>query len=299
METARFLDLDCVRLKNESVELLVTQSVGPRIIRLSFLGGKNLLAELPDLSLDCPGKDEKLNLYGGHRLWHAPQVEGRTYLPDNQPVVIKEITNGLEVIQSIETETGIQKSLHITLPDDGPTVMVEHRFKNEGMWSIETAPWAITQLPEGGVAILPQLTEYVDPAGVWPNRSIALWPFTDIDSPHIHWGNRFIFVEANMQEGMLKFGFPNPDGWLAYHREKTLFVKHAAYQPQAPYFDRGSSSQVYCNPGFIELETLAPKSSIAPRETVTHSETWSLYYDVAFEQSEDAAQTLVKQLNIA
>ncbi len=299
METARFLDLDCVRLKNESIELLVTQSVGPRIIRLSFSGGKNLLAELPDLTLDCPGKDEKLNLYGGHRLWHAPQVEGRTYLPDNQPVEIKTIENGLEVIQPTEPETCIQKSMHITLPDNSPTVIVDHRFKNEGMWSIETAPWAITQLPEGGVALLPQLTENVDPDGVWPNRSIALWSFTDIASPHIQWGNRFIFVEANMQKGMLKFGFPNPDGWLAYHRDETLYVKHADYHPHVPYFDRGSSSQVYCDPRLIELETVAPKSVIAPGETVTHRETWTLYSDIQFEQSEDAAQTLVKQLNIA
>ena len=298
METTRFLNLDCVRLKNESIELLVTQSVGPRIIRLSFLGGKNLLAELPDLALDCPGKDDKLNLYGGHRLWHAPQIEERTYLPDNQPVEIKAIEKGLVVIQPTEAETCIQKSLRITLPDNSPTVVVDHSFKNEGMWPIETAPWAITQLPKGGVAIMPQLTENVDATEVWPNRSIALWPFTDINSSHIHWGNRFIFVEANMHEGMLKFGLPNPDGWLAYHCDDTLFVKHAVYQQQAPYFDRGSSSQVYCDPSLIELETVAPKSTIAPGDTVTHRETWTLYSNIEFEQSEEAAQTLVTQLNI-
>lgn len=299
METSRFLELDCVRLKNESIELLVTQSVGPRIIRLSFLEGKNLFAELPDLALDCPGKDEKLNLYGGHRLWHAPQVECRTYLPDNQPVGIKAIENGLEVIQSTELETGIKKSMRITLPDDGPTVIFDHKFKNEGMWSIETAPWAITQLPAGGVALMPQLTDNVDATGVWPNRSIALWPFTDINSPNIHWGNRFIFVESNMQARMLKFGFPNPEGWLAYHRDDMLFVKHAAYHPDLPYFDRGSSSQIYCDPRIIELETVAPKTVIAPGETVTHREIWTLYSAIQFEPSEEAAQTLVKQLNIA
>ena len=129
METTRFLNLDCVRLNNDSIELLVTQSVGPRIIRLSFLGGKNLFAELPDLELDCPGKDEKLILYGEHRLWHAPQVEERTYLPDNQSVEVEAIENGLKVIQSIEPETGIQKSMQITLPDNGPSVVVDHSLK--------------------------------------------------------------------------------------------------------------------------------------------------------------------------
>ena len=298
METTRFLNLDCVRLRNKSIELLVTHSVGPRIIRLSFLGGENLLAELPDVALDCPGKEEKMNAFGGHRLWHTPQVARRTQLPDNQPVAITEIENGLEVTQPTEPETGIQKSMQIMLPDDSPTVVVDHRLKNEGMWAIETAPWAITELREGGVAILPQMTKNDDPDGVWPNRSLALWPFTDINSPHIRWGNRFIFVESNMQAGMLKFGFPNPAGWLAYHVDDTLFVKHATYLPDAVYFDRGSSSHLFCMPGFIELETVARKTVIPPGETAVHRETWTLYANVQFEPSEDAAQALAEKLKL-
>ena len=74
MNTIRFLNLDCVQLKNDALELLITQSVGPRIIRLSFTGDENILAELPDLAIDCPGQSEKMNFFGGHRLGYAPQV---------------------------------------------------------------------------------------------------------------------------------------------------------------------------------------------------------------------------------
>jgi hypothetical protein len=298
METTRFLDLDCVRLKNETVELLVTQSAGPRIVRLSFLGGENLLAELPEIALDCPGTTEKMNVFGGHRLWHAPQVPNRTHLPDNQPVTIKEIERGLEVIQPVELQTGFQKSMRVTLPDDSPTIIVDHTLKNQGIWPIETAPWAITALKPGGLAILPQTTEYVDPAGVWPNRNIALWPFTDISSPHIRWGNRFIFVEATMKTGMMKFGFPNPDGWLAYHRNQTLFVKHAAYYPEADYFDLGSSSHFFCQPEFLELETLGPRTSISPGQSASHRETWTLFSNIELEPTEEAVQIMVDQLKL-
>lgn len=298
METTRFLDLDCVCLKNGSIELLVTRSVGPRILRLSFLGGENLLANSMAVALDCPGKEEKFRIYGGHRLWHAPQVGQRTYLPDNQPVLIQEIAHGLAVIQPVEAEIGTQKAMRITLPDAGPTVVVEHKITNVGLWTIETAPWAITQLRAGGVAILPQQTDDDDSEGVWPNRTIALWPFTDINSPHIRWGNRFIFVHANMSADWLKFGFPNPAGWLAYWHDKTLFVKRTTYAGHAAYFDRGSSSQVFCMTGVIELETVGPKTAIAPGESVTHCETWSLYGDIEFEANEDAAQALVAQLKI-
>jgi hypothetical protein len=148
------------------------------------------------------------------------------------------------------------------------------------------------------VAILPQQTVNVDADGVWPNRSLAFWPFTDINSPNIQWGNRFIFVEANMQAGMMKFGFPNPDGWLAYHRDQTLFVKQATCHAQATYFDLGSSSHFFCQPEFLELETLGPRTILVPGESATHRETWSLYSGVAFEATESSAEAIVRKFDL-
>lgn len=289
---------DCVVLRNATVEAFVTRSVGPRILRFGLVGGDNVLAELPHMTLDCPGVDEKFVAYGGHRLWHAPQVPARTHLPDNRPVEIHEIEHGVEVIQATEAQTGIQKSLRITLSDDGAVLLVDHTLTNHGLWPVETAPWAITQLPDGGVGICPQTDRLDDPTGAWPNRSIALWPFTDIASSHIRWGNRFIFVHATMQEGMLKFGFPNPDGWLAYHRGDTLFVKHAEYAHGAAYFDRGSSSHVFCMPGFIELETLGPRTVLEPGAATTHRERWTLYSTIDLEPTEAAAADLVRRLSL-
>ncbi|MCB0172264.1 MAG: hypothetical protein KDJ97_17075 [Anaerolineae bacterium] len=297
METTTFLDLDCIRLKNDALELLVTQSAGPRIIYLSRPGGDNLLAELPGVTLDCPDADP-LTLWGGHRLWHAPELRRRTYLPDNQPLTVTEIDHGLEVVQPIETQTGIQKSLRIRLTDQAATVIIDHTLTNHGMWPVELAPWAITQLKPGGTAILPQFTANADADGLLPNRRVALWPYTDIRSPHIEWGNRYIFIHANMTADALKIGFPNPDGWLAYHIDNVLFVKQAAYHPDADYLDFGSSSECYCRTEFIELETLGPRTTLGLGQSVTHRETWQLHAGVSFEPSEDAAQALAERLGL-
>jgi len=297
MGTITFLGLDCIPLKNNSLELLVTQSVGPRIIRLSLLGAENLLAELPDVMLDCPGTG-KMNLWGGHRLWHAPEVKRRTYLPDNQPVTITEIENGLEVVQPTEVQTGIQKSMHITLPDQSATVIIDHTLKNEGIWPVELAPWAITQLKLGGFVVLPQITDIADPDGLQPNRRLTLWPYTDMNSSHIQWGNRYIVVHASVREGALKLGFPNPAGWLAYYLNQTLFVKQATYQAEAEYLDFGSSSECYCNADFLELETLGPQTILEPGQAVSHRETWRLYADVQLEPTEDAIQQIVEALSL-
>jgi len=294
MNTIRFLNLDCVQLKNDALELLITQSVGPRIIRLSFTGDENILAELPDLAIDCPGQSEKMHFFGGHRLWHAPQVPERTHMPDNQPVSITEIERGLEVTQATEAVTGLQKTMRIILPDDSATVVVDHTVTNNGTGPVETAPWAITQLKPGGTAILPQSTENIDPAGVWPNRSLAFWPFTDIASPNIHWGNRYLMVDTNMQEGMMKFAFPNPNGWLGYHHNQTLFVKHSPFQPEADYFDANSSSHFFCQPEFLELETLGPRTMLNSGQFVSHQEVWSLHSPVSFDGTEDMADEIAQ-----
>jgi hypothetical protein len=293
MQTTKFLDFDCVTLQNAALSLLVTRSVGPRIISLCSNGGDNLFAVLPDTVTERPD-GQKFHFYGGHRLWHAPENMPRTYALDDGPVDIAQTGNVLSVMQPVETETGIEKSLHISLVEDKPQVIVRHTLTNRGLWPLECAPWAITQLRTGGVAILPQSREQTE---FLPNRSLAIWPYSDLASPQVGWGNRYLLVRTGM-ESPFKVGFPNPRGWLAYWLDGTLFVKRAAFDTQAEYFDFGSSSECYCNGRFIELETLGPVGRLAPGESVTHTETWELYADVDSPIDEDAAQEIVEKLGL-
>ena len=297
MKTTHFLGHECVSLNNAALNLLATKSVGPRIISLRLGAGDNLFAELSNSILDCPGVGA-YHLYGGHRLWHAPEVPRRTYLPDDDPVDITLQGSGLLVAQSVEPETGIQKSISIRLPHDGPTVIVDHFLTNQSLWPVEFAPWAITMLKPGGVAVLPQPNDLADPAGAQPNRVVALWPYTDVRSPYIAWGNQFIFVRAHVasEADVLKLGFPNPRGWLAYHWRDTLFVKYSRFDPEANYYDLGSSSQCFCGPDTLELETLGPRVHIHPGETVTHREVWRIFGNISFSQTDEAVQGLVEEL---
>lgn len=289
----KFLGYDCVTLENEHISLLVTQSVGPRVISLRIRGGENLFAELPDFVTRRPdGRD--FHFRGGHRLWHAPESMPRTYALDDEPVEIIQTEDSLSVMQQVEAESGIEKSMRISLTRDRAQVVIHHTLTNRGPWSVECAPWAITQFRTGGVAILPQSREQID---LLPNRSLALWSYTNIASPHVKWGNEYILVRAESQPPF-KVGFPNPRGWLAYWLEGTLFVKRAAYDPQSTYYDHGSSSECYCNSHFLELETLAPIGRLEPDSSVTHIETWELFANVEFPADEAAAQRIVNDLRL-
>jgi hypothetical protein len=288
MTKISFSGQECTLVANEAVELLITTSVGPRILSFRFPDGENIFAELPDFTIDCPGSGE-YHVYGGHRLWHAPEVPARTYLPDDAPVDIASVDGKTVVTQQIEARTGIQKSIEIQVDPAAATVVLTHHLSNRGLWPATCAPWAITQLKVGGVAILPQATEET---GVLPNRSLAFWPYTDPADPNVRWGKDSIRVRAEM-EAPFKIGFPNPRGWLAYWRDGTLFVKSAAYRAGADYYDYGSSSECYCNDRFLELETLGPIRTIEPGETASHVETWHLFRDIEMPPDAQAVERLL------
>ncbi|MBK9925224.1 MAG: hypothetical protein IPP66_08015 [Anaerolineales bacterium] len=294
MKTTKFLGQDCLPLENGILKLLVTQSIGPRILSLGFTDGENLLAELPDFVTDCPGTGT-FHFYGGHRLWHAPEDPARTYLPDDEPVEISSIENGLKVTQQTEAQTGLQKSIEIQLTADSAQVTLAHHLTNNGLWDVTCAPWAITQFKTGGTAIYPQIK--VD-TGVLPNRSLTLWPYTDMTNPNVHWGSNYIIVQAHMTSPF-KIGFPNPRGWQAYWLNGTLFVKHAEFVEQAEYYDFGCSTESYINDKFVELETIAPITTIAPGATATHVETWNLYKNIVCPQNENEVQALADKLGLA
>jgi hypothetical protein len=131
-----------------------------------------------------------------------------------------------------------------------------------------------------------------------PNRSLAIWPYSDVTSPHLSWGNRYLLVRAEMESGAFKIGFPNPRGWLGYWFAGTLFVKRAPFHRGASYYDLGSSSECYCNDRFLELETLAPVGQLAPRTSVTHTENWELYAGVNRPSDEAAAAAIAEELGL-
>ena len=105
-------------------------------------------------------------------------------------------------------------------------------------------------------------------------------------------------ADTNMQEGMMKFSFPNPNGWLGYHHKQTLFVKYSPFQPQADYFDMNSSSHFFCQPEFLELETLGPRTMLNPGQFVSHQEVWSLHSRVSFDRTEDMADEIAEMYDL-
>lgn len=278
-------------LANQHLQLEYLLDAGPRIVRLiPAETGKNLLAELPTAVIPAPHGD--FELFGGHRLWHAPEVAARTYVPDSDPVTVETLPDGVRLTQPTERPTGITKQLTIQLDPAQARITIDHTLRNDNAWAVELAPWAITQVRLGGTAVIPQQVGAIDPDGLLPNRQLALWPYTRVQDPRLIMGDDAIVIDAQVQPDAFKIGQFNPHGWLAYTLDGVLFVKRFEPQPGQPHPDGGCNCEVYANDQFLELETLGPLRPLAPGASVSHREVWELHTAVAGATPSELVQQL-------
>jgi hypothetical protein len=261
-----------IRLSNGEIELVGTTDVGPRIIRLGFVGGQNLFHNFP-ATLGRTG-DTEWNSYGGHRLWHAPEVVPRTYAPDNSPV--EHSWDGKTLtLKSAEAVNGLEKEIRITLSPTAPCVEVAHRIVNRNPWAVELSAWTLSVMASGGRAIYPQEDYAPHPDCLVPARPLVLWHFTDMSDPRWTWGARYIqFRQDPSATTKQKVGLLNTKGWAAYLVGGDVLVKRYPYEPGAVYPDMGVNTETYSDPDMLEVETLGAFTRIEPGAHVDYVESW-------------------------
>lgn len=277
---------NCYRLANKQIELIITADVGPRVIRFGFIGAENEFKQFPK-QLGRTGDDTWL-IYGGHRLWHAPEDMTRTYYPDNQRVKVKEIKDGLRVIQDTEPTTGLQKVIELCIDTDAAKVSINHKLINHNLWPVNTAVWALSVMAPGGTAVLPLPVRGSHSENFLPTSQLSIWPYTDFSDSRWDFGEKYILLTQDINKSTpQKLGLLAPDGWLAYARADHLFIKKMIYQENANYPDMGCNLEVYTDGELLELETLGPLQNIEPGEAIEHHEEWRLYKDVPVPQNDE------------
>lgn len=299
--SSSFHGLPTGSLVNPYLRLEYLLGAGPRIVRLALLGsdgepGQNLLAEIPDVGIATPYGT--FRLYGGHRLWHSPEGMPRSYVPDNEGCGVDETADGVTLCGCVETATGIRKSIRMALAPDAPAVTVTHTLENCGLWPVDLAPWAITQLRLGGVAFFPQTVGKLDGPGLLPNRNLVLWPYTRLADPRLSLNDDYHLIRADANPHAVKIGYLNRAGWAGYLIGGVLFVKRWKPQPDAPHADFGCNCESYCNHQFIEVETVGPLGRLDPGQSVTHVEQWELHRAEAVEPTLEGIRQLVTSLGI-
>jgi len=267
----------CLKLSNGPLEMIITLDVGPRIIRLGIEGKPNLFHEFPEQAGQRSGTEWMS--FGGHRLWHAPEVYPRTYAPDFDPVEYQWKDDVLTLTSRAEPSTGLSKKIVVSF--DRGRVHLRHHLINHNPWTIEVAPWCLSVMTPGGVAVVPQEDYFPHPDVLRPARPLILWHFTKMNDPRFVWGDSFIQLHGDRQAvGKQKFGVTNTKGWAAYFVDGHLFMKSVAFQKEARYPDLGRNCEFYTEPDFLEVETLGPLTKLEPEGEAVHEEFWRVWNDL-------------------
>lgn len=269
-------------MTNGTVDLIASLNIGPRILRYGYVGEDNIF--IADTENKCIvhqtspalkaryGEEHYYSTYGGHRLWQAPEVHPISHYPDNFPIEYEITENGVILTPPPQHVNNIQMKICITL-GEGTEVKLHQEIKNIATHMQRLAAWSITMCANGGIEILKRNTTAI-PGN--PNMNIALWSNANFDSDIIFIGSKYITV-TQPREGSIKFGFQLEHGDTYYVKGDTVFKKE--YYPVYPYgnyTDGNSSFETWSCKHFTELECLSEYKQLAPNQSVTLDETWSL-----------------------
>ncbi len=265
----------CTRLQHDGVRLVVTTDVGPRIIECSIDGGPNLFKEF-EAELGRTAGDEYL-LFGGHRLWLAPEAFPRSYAPDFGQVRVEPLPAGARFVQPEEPENRIVKSIAVEFIGRRQ-LRVVHAIANANPWAVELAPWAMTLMAQGTHAIVPQEPYRPHPEWLDPARTLTVWGYTRMDDPRVSWGARYIRLREDASVPQkFKLGVQNRERWVACWSGGWLMVRTFGFEADARYPDAGCNCEMFTMPGFLEMETLGPLRVLQPGQETRHEEIWHFW----------------------
>jgi hypothetical protein len=285
---------NCIRLSNGESELIISTDIGPRILRFGFIDSQNFFHLSPGDSGKMGGNAWRI--YGGHRLWLAPEAITRSYCPDNDPVNYSFSGETIKLTQTKESTTGIIKEMEITLSPYKNQVCVLHRLINQNLWDIELSPWGISALAQGGRAIIPQEPYGEGDDYILPARPLVLWQYTQMKDPRWIWGDKYIQAKQDPAiTSEQKIGVLNKQGWTAYYLHEEILIKKFEFDPKAVYPDFGSNNETYINSNLLEIETLGPLTKVLPHGIIEHTENW-LLAKVSIEESEESVDAIVLPL---
>jgi hypothetical protein len=253
-------------LANEHLRLDYLTTTGPRIVGLYVSGvDGNLLASTPEVHWETPHGEYYLR--GGHRLWTAPENPFYT-CPEDELDVFE--SNDAVVLKSPVDASGLEKEISVRL--DVNQIHLSHKITWHGDKQIEFAPWSITQLRLGGMAILPLSKR----DGLQPDRSLVFWPYTRMHDSRLELHDDVILLYGRTEDDACKIGSENKRGWVACALGDALFIKRFTPSESGRYPDMGCNVEAYVKDMCIEVETLGPLKVLDRGDVVLHEEIWEV-----------------------
>lgn len=257
-------------LEEYNTQIGIALDFGIRIVHLSVAGMENLYYVQPKDLSDGFVTPDGWKLYGGHRLWSAPESD-LSYCPDNDPVSYEILENGAAVTQGKEKWLGISKRLAVTFEDG--KICLTQTIKNEGDAPITCASWGVNTLGPGTAEISFPGTA---PGDYTPRRRMNLWANTNPHDPRLSFEKDRLTATFQPLADYCKLGLYTPEGNAVYTAkgQKFTLTFHTPNVESCP--DGGCNFELYMGAKFMELETMSTVKTLNPGEETSHQEFWTL-----------------------
>lgn len=264
---------DCYQIESGDCRMIATADIGPRIVHLSRGKGENLL-KLFAGQIGKTGGDE-WRVYGGHRLWYAPEDLVESYIPDNHPVEV-EVVSPEEICFRVALKPEIEKSLTMRVATNGQGFELDNQVRNLGDKVIRTASWGITTLAPGGVGFMPIEKASSPSEALQASARMNLWEYTNFSDPAYAWRTELVEIHQKRALSKQKIGTFLTNPWLAYRLRDAVLIKTFDFHRQdfsaVDFPDNGSNVEIYFDRFVLELEGLSPWADLQPGDSVSHTE---------------------------
>lgn len=264
-----------VLITTDSLELRMHFDFGPRILHFGPKNGPNLLKVFNRIP---PVPDDGIwRIYGGHRLWRAPEDPILTYAPDNTPCRLDSTSRSIVCTsQTIRTDD-CDRQIEIFPGESDGSVRVVHRLINQSSKPLRCALWSLTVMQTGGVARIPIPKRGQHPRDLLPNHALIFWPYSDPRDPRLIVEDDCFSVRSDPSINRpFKIGFHRTPCQMHYDNLGWRFCKQVVPTLTGEYPDLGATCEVFVNADMLELETLSPLLNIAPGRYAEHIEIWNL-----------------------
>ena len=248
----------------------VALDFGIRVVHLSCTDCENLFYEQPLDRSDGFTTPGGWKLYGGHRLWLAPESDD-SYFPDNSPVDYFVNGDVITFLQEPDSLLQVRKSLTLHAEPDG-SMRVIQKIENTSNQSVTGAAWGVNTLDAGGTAHVS--FENDNSSEFNPTRVLSLWSDTSLGDPRIRFEKDRLTATHMPIGDYFKIGLYCRPGYVTFSNKGQKFVLTFAAKPYQTYPDNGCNFELYMCKQFMELESLGEITTMLPGQCAAHEEVW-------------------------
>ncbi len=246
----------------------VNSQIGARVTKLS-MGGADVI--VPFACTAGYNGNDGCNA-SGSTFWTSPQsawpafwppvvaVDGNSYTPT---------VSGSHLVATSARDEALGARVTKDFSTDEGTCWTTLLYTIEATKDISMAPWEITRVPRGGVALFP----LGDAAKLAPGPLAAYTTTNAATTPNVVWFDDTSKAAAN--SGGSKLIADGADGWLAYAVNGYLFIKKYPDVTPASLAPGEGDIEIYADTsGFLELEVQGPYSALSTGSQLPWAVQW-------------------------